>query len=512
MSCWPGGTPASREWSRWWGWAARARRRSPRGSSPSCAGRRTRIGPEGLFVWSFYQEPDAGYLPERGVPVLRGRRGRSGAGAGGRAVAPAARGPGGRRPAPAGARRAGARPAAGGRRPGRVRPGRGPAAPRPADPPGRGGREGDRPGHQPVPADRPGADARPGLSPPGRRGPRPIRGAGPAPSARRPGRRRHARRAGGIVRGACADARPPGRADRPVPRRATRRGRPRRRSWRRPGRTARRCGSPGCWMPIRRTSRRPSWRCSAASVLLRRSTPPEQVAPAVPLHARRSSSGRPATSRSSSGGSRSPTSCPRSSRRQLAASVRDAVIEAHQEAPIAGPEDAFVEAVYRGVEGLLERYATTIEDDVEEIVRLYGRRAGPPDGFAAALLARSEAAPRPDLLYNEYRSHPLYSYQGAARRAGEGVPQRRAGARPTPDEFADLTPADVAMALRRAKRVLQQFAVKHRALRLVGEQCRLISGSGNRAARWRRSTRRRWAGRSRAWWTGTWCCARPTAR
>ena len=50
-----------------------ARRRSRRGSSTSCAEEHLTPRPEGLFVWSFYQEPDAGYfLKERIATSARG--------------------------------------------------------------------------------------------------------------------------------------------------------------------------------------------------------------------------------------------------------------------------------------------------------------------------------------------------------------------------------------------------------------------------------------------------------
>ncbi len=75
--------------------------------------------PGGLFVWSFYQEPDAGFFLSEAYRYFAGVAADPAPGPGGRAAAPAARGPGGRRPAPAGARRPRAGPAAGGRRPGR---------------------------------------------------------------------------------------------------------------------------------------------------------------------------------------------------------------------------------------------------------------------------------------------------------------------------------------------------------------------------------------------------------
>jgi hypothetical protein len=157
---------------------------------------------------------------------------------------------------------------------------------------------------------------------------------------------------------------------------------------------------------------------------------------------------------------------------ELAASVRDAVIEAHQEAPIAGPEDAFVGAIYRGVEGLLEQYATTIEDAVEEVVRLYGGEPGHPTESRPLSWPDQEQLRDQIYRYNEYRSHPLYNYQeppSALTKAFLDV----GWLPPTAEDFSHMTPADVEMALRRARRAVKRLAIKHRALRLVGEQCRL---------------------------------------
>lgn len=206
--------------------------------------------------------------------------------------------------------------------------------------------------------------------------------------------------------------------------------------------------------------------------LLRRSTPPEQVVrlfvctPPVQLRTARDlevmlrRSPLPAGLRGDFG-------------TELAASVRDAVILAHEESPIAGPEGAFVEAVHRGIEGLFEQYETTIEDAVEEVVRLYGGEPGHPTESRPLCRADQERLRAEIHRYNEYRNHPLCGYQEPPSALTKAF--LHAGwVAPTEHEFAHLTPADVALALHRARGVVQQFAVKHRALRLVGEQCRLF--------------------------------------
>jgi hypothetical protein len=52
---------------------------------------------------------------------------------------------------------------------------------------------------------------------------------------------------------------------------------------------------------------------------------------------------------------------------ELAASIRETIEEALQQAPIAGPDDAFRQSIYQLLEGLWKDHETTIEDDVEEL-------------------------------------------------------------------------------------------------------------------------------------------------
>ena len=165
------------------------------------------------------------------------------------------------------------------------------------------------------------------------------------------------------------------------------------------------------------------------------------------------------------------------------------------------------------MEGLLERHELTIEDDVEEIVRLYDREPTHPTEARPLPLDDQRRLPSLIFSYDYYRNHPLYSYYKEPPNALEKAFLSQGWGKVVQAEFADLTPADVMAELGRVKRRLQQFAVKHRALRLVGEQCRLYQQkwqSSGPLAHARR--RRRSSGRSPTWWTGTWSCARPTAR
>ncbi len=109
--------------------------------------------PEGLFVWSFYQEPDAGYfLSEAYRYFARGQGDPAVArGAGLLHLLREALAVGGPHLLVLDGLERVQRQKSDG--PGGVRPGRGSVAPRPLDPTGRGDRPGHRPGHQPVPAD-----------------------------------------------------------------------------------------------------------------------------------------------------------------------------------------------------------------------------------------------------------------------------------------------------------------------------------------------------------------------
>src|SRR5262249_36595059 len=140
---------------------------------------------------------------------------------------------------------------------------------------------------------------------------------------------------------------------------------------------------------------------------------------------------------------------------------------------IAGPEGAFVEAVHRGIDELLENHATTIEDAIEEVVRLYGGEPTHPTQARPLSWADQKHLRDKIYRYNEYRNHPLNNYREPPSALTKALLHAGWSA-PTEHEFAHLTPADVAMALQRARRVVQQFAIKHRALRLVWEQCRLF--------------------------------------
>ncbi len=158
---------------------------------------------------------------------------------------------------------------------------------------------------------------------------------------------------------------------------------------------------------------------------------------------------------------------------EIAESIRDAVALATEHAQIAGPEDAFQDRVCQVVELELKDHETRIEDDVEEVIRLYGH-ASLDIPTAERPLSWPDQERLRNLIgrYNELRHHPLLPFQeppvalemaflnqGWIKHSGSGA--------------ADLTPADVMEAFRRVKQTMWQLAIKHAILRRVRELCAL---------------------------------------
>ncbi len=159
--------------------------------------------------------------------------------------------------------------------------------------------------------------------------------------------------------------------------------------------------------------------------------------------------------------------------RELAESIRETVEAAYHEMPIAGPEDVFVHSIHEVVKCQFDRHEHMTEDDVEEIVRLYRAQAAAHPTDQRPLSLYDQQRLRETIrAYNQYREHPLFYYKGPPE-ALEFVVAQQGGAKPSGAAFADLNPADVALAVRRARQALHRFAIKHRALLLVRAQCRL---------------------------------------
>jgi hypothetical protein len=168
-----------------------------------------------------------------------------------------------------------------------------------------------------------------------------------------------------------------------------------------------------------------------------------------------------------------PDGLPQPIARELASSIRDAITVALQEAPIAGPDHVFQETVRQAVASILEKSATTHEDDVEAMIRLYVHAAFGQSTAQRPLSWQDQDDLREAIArYNKFRSHPLLPYKEppaalevAFLKEGWG---KATG--PLPD---DLTPVDVMHGVRRARQTLQRFAVKHLVLKRTREICDL---------------------------------------
>ena len=497
-SCWPRGTPASRAWSRWWGWAARqdgdrraARRRAVPAGEP--------VSARGPLRLELLPGARRRLLPERGVPVLR------------RASRPS------RRPAKgAGLLHLLREALAVGGPHLLVLDGLERVQRQEGDGPGAFGQvedpllrglltrlaEGVGKATALVTSRFPLTD----LEPMRGRGYRHRDVEGLDRSAALDLLRRHgvrgddddARRAGGIVRGARPDARPPGRADRPVPRRrpvaGTRGARAGVAPAGPPGAAARPAARrlPGAPAAGRAGAARPPLPAAAEH-------PARAGRPAVPLHARRSSSGRPATSRPSSGGSPSPTACPGSSRRRWPHRSATPSIEAHP----GGADRRAGGRVRRGRLPGRGRVAGAVRDDhrgrrrgdrpalrrrAGATRRNRGRSPGPiRSGSATRSICTTNTATIRSTATRSRRRRwtQAFLHAGWAKPSDGGVRRPDPGGRGAwrsagRSGWCSSSPSSTGCCGWWAS--------------IAGS----ISGSGSRAARWRRSTRRRWAGRSPA--------------
>jgi hypothetical protein len=158
--------------------------------------------------------------------------------------------------------------------------------------------------------------------------------------------------------------------------------------------------------------------------------------------------------------------------RDLAASFRDTLEEALARAPIAGPEDAFRQEVLRAAATVFDLQELEIDPDLTDMLRLYAGQALEHPTDRLPLPVRDRAALRALCArYLELRDHPLLPYKEPATGSAKllslylGKPPRE-----VPE---DLSPGDVWRELRRTRSRLCHLAGKHCALRRARELCRL---------------------------------------
>jgi hypothetical protein len=157
----------------------------------------------------------------------------------------------------------------------------------------------------------------------------------------------------------------------------------------------------------------------------------------------------------------------------LARLIREALEEALSAAPLAGPEEAFRREVLAAAERARELEGQGLHVDVDELARLYAV-AGPATPTEERPLAAADRA-RLRALYarfRELRDHPLLPFKepnpilhAAFLGMGWLGPERRL--------TADLDPVDVLKAFLRVRGQLDALAYRHFALQRVRELCRL---------------------------------------
>jgi hypothetical protein len=156
----------------------------------------------------------------------------------------------------------------------------------------------------------------------------------------------------------------------------------------------------------------------------------------------------------------------------IVAAIQTTVEEFLCAAQIAGPEEAFCRELRLGVEWVLEAHGQNLDSDCQELARLYADSAldVPTD---LCPLPAEDRGPLRSLCarYVELHDHPLMPYQKPPAALDEAFEQLGAG-KASPRKIGDLTSADVLITFKRVGQRLRHLSFKHYALRLVRELCR----------------------------------------
>jgi hypothetical protein len=171
----------------------------------------------------------------------------------------------------------------------------------------------------------------------------------------------------------------------------------------------------------------------------------------------------------------SPPNLPAQLPQELAWAIGETILEILRQNPIAGPEESFRQNVVQVVVDLLDRYEQTIEEDVEELIRLYGTGGVEVPTSRRPLPAKDQQdLPRWIARYNELRHHELLPYREEPPTVLEAAFLKGGWVKSSKYAGEPLTPADVASSFQSVKRAIQPLALKHRALLNVRRQCRLF--------------------------------------
>jgi hypothetical protein len=157
---------------------------------------------------------------------------------------------------------------------------------------------------------------------------------------------------------------------------------------------------------------------------------------------------------------------------EIVTAVQTTVEDSLCAAPIAGPEESFRREIRLSLEWVLEVHGGSLDSDCHELARLYADSALDVATDLCPLPAEDRGVLRNLCArYVELREHPLMPYQKPPAALDEALEQLGAG-EASPRRLGDLTSADVLIAFKRVGRWLRHLGFKHYTLRLVRELCR----------------------------------------
>jgi AAA ATPase domain len=97
---------------------------------------------------------------------------------------------------------------------------------------------------------------------------------------------------------------------------------------------------------------------------------------------------------------------------ELSVSIRDVITDSLQQSPIAGPDHVFKESVKLAIQSLLEQHATNVENDVDEVIRLYDVTNFEVTTEQRPLSWQDQKRLRELVArYHELRVHPMLPFQ-----------------------------------------------------------------------------------------------------
>lgn len=158
----------------------------------------------------------------------------------------------------------------------------------------------------------------------------------------------------------------------------------------------------------------------------------------------------------------------------LSRSLREALEEALCSAPLAGPEDAFRREICAAVEEALQGQEEDKTVEIEELAHHYAKAATStmteehPLGAADRVRLRALYA-----RYRELHQHPLLTFKDPDHLLTSAFQLMGWGPTGQPGKGEDLGPASVQRAYRRVRQQLGALAARHQVLRRVREVCRL---------------------------------------